>query len=426
MVAALVVGWIVVQRTVIDNDAPPPITAPVLELEPVWTNPLDGAVYWDIDGFGGSDSPTVVTDAAIILRFGQQAYDGPASGVVALAPADGVRLWSVDLPDARCAETTLQVAGVVAVACAGEGSVVLLNANEGSVLMEAELAWNPQRVAASPAGITVIGQTDPQSGSTPVAWVGLDGTVVWESDLVDDPAFLNTLYPNDDGELQPWNFNVASAPGEVLFGHDGVAYRADEFGLSASFDCITIWVGQDGFACSESFSGPTVMKTWQGQEVWQIDAALAGYSLGWQTTAVLAEPNYRSPTQDLLAIDPATGRIGDAVVDMSDGGYATLRGTTEIPLLEYGREVLRLDPATGEALWRAPVDEYPVGYTVVAGDRVLIPGPDKGPDTVAYVVDASDGVAQSAVDWQLTLCDPVGGRKLLCVGYRGVEVFELP
>lgn len=67
-----------------------------------------------------------------------------------------------------------------------------------------------------------------------------------------------------------------------------------------------------------------------------------------------------------------------------------------------------------------------MGYTVVAGDRVLIPGPDKGPDTVAYVVDASDGVAQSAVDWQLTLCDPVGGRKLLCVGYRGVEVFELP
>lgn len=423
----LVGGAALVRAVVSQNDPPPPpISAPVSDLQPTWSAPLDGALYWDVDGFGRHDSPAVVTRDVLIIRVGDQAYDEVATGLVGLAAADGTSSWTFDLPDARCAETSIEVGGLEAVACAGEGRVLALGAADGTVLMEATLDWNPQRVASGADGVMVIGATDPDDGATPIAWVSLDGTIAWESDLAEDPAFLNTLYPNSDGELEPWAFNVAEAPSGVMFSHDGVAYRANSGGLSESFTCFQIWVGTDGYACSEGVLGPTAMLTWDGQEQWRIAEGLAGYSLGWQTPTTLAEPRYSSATQEILAIDPETGELGVSVVDVSDGGYATLRGTSAVPLLEYGEELLRLSPETGEVVWRAPIDEYPLGDPIVAGDRVLVPGPDDGADTVAFVVNADDGEAIAEVDWTLTMCTPIGERQLLCLDYRDVSVIDLP
>lgn len=344
--------------------------------------------------------------------------------VFGVSRGDGELLWEIDLVGAICAEQPLNLPdGGTAVACAGTDQITVVATATGEVVAEIPRDWAATGIAATADGAVVVGVTDERSGATPIAWVSASGDLAWQDDLVRFPEFSDSLWWHDD-IVEAWRMHAVALEEMVLLQHEGVTFPVRAEGLGSPFQCWSIWIGAEGLACTgDVVPEVTVGYSEVGVTAWEGPGMLVAARSRWQVPIPLVRNGMSDDEPGVWVLDPATGSLGREVIDVQERPSPSLRGTAEVPLLEYDGELYRLTPNGEEVLWQVPLGEH--NEVVVFGDRVLVSNSDSTPSR-AYLFAVATGEAIAQVPPLTAYCHPIEGRQALCIESDGVRLVTMP
>jgi YVTN family beta-propeller protein len=128
--------------------------------------------------------------------------------------------------------------------------------------------------------------------------------------------------------------------------------------------------------------------TWDGRSVWAADNVAPGldridpgtnrvvqrialdadpFDLAWGYGSLWVSSYFHEP-RELLRVDPATGQVLATITDVTLGATGLAVGDGAVWVAStYGNLVARIDPATNRVIATIPVEQYPLAVTVGSG-----------------------------------------------------------
>lgn len=415
------------QPTIANPSIPAAPAGSTAELAPTWTLAFDDSTGYptnrDIYGLGGYQAGVVAAQDVLVSAMTRDFVGDEPVEVRALSVADGSTVWTATLDSVVCAQDVIATdaapSGEVVVcagARAGGEHLVQLDVASGAEVLDVEVDTPTASIAATTAGVALLGETDIDTASTSLAWYDVDGTRAWVTDLVDlDPDFAEDVSYEDEAII--YDASWGRFADGVLLGVGSSTYPLTAAEAGGPLECYSAYVGETGYVCD---SYPITAFDAAGDELWTIDyddmTSLAG---GWgRWTTIPLGRSYESSGSVYSPFDPATGDVGDPLYATDEYPYVV--GSPEHPLLALETGLIGISAEMDALIWEYDLKDGRPWAVGVAGDRILAAADDR-----VDVLDAATGAPVGSIPEGYG-ATPAGDRRAVSIGYDEMAFYALP